>query len=193
MRTLELAKKAVERLAETAVTQKQFDAWKPQQQKQWLKDHPTSKFGKKEAPKAGKPIKQADMKKATNKINYTTLNLDKLKGTKKSGFSGMLHVEKNKQKVEEKDIRKWKKAIIAEHPNAKFFERTVETVGGPVKQTYAIDYQGSPFEHGAYNHRTNVGSYFIPLEVHYDIDGSYVQTKHKGKIIHTYKDGYKPK
>lgn len=52
---------------EVAVTQDQFDAWKPQQQKQWLKDHPTSKFGKKEATKSKGPIKQADLKKAAKK------------------------------------------------------------------------------------------------------------------------------
>lgn len=66
-KTLELAKKAVTRIAEVAVTQDQFDKWKPQQQKQWLKDHPTSKFGKKEATKSKEPVKQADLKKASNK------------------------------------------------------------------------------------------------------------------------------
>lgn len=64
IKTLELAKKAVSRLAEVAVTQKQFDAWTSAKKRQWLKDHPTSKFGKKEVHKAGKPIKQDTLKKA---------------------------------------------------------------------------------------------------------------------------------
>lgn len=69
MRTLELAKKAVERLAEVSVTQKQFDAWKPQQQKQWLKDHPTSKFGKKkETLEPTKPTE--DKKESPTKEKY---------------------------------------------------------------------------------------------------------------------------
>lgn len=54
MKTLELAKKAVTRIAEVAVTQDQFDKWNSTKKRQWLKDHPTSKFGKKEAKPAGK-------------------------------------------------------------------------------------------------------------------------------------------
>ncbi len=78
MHTLELAKKAVERLAEVAITQEHFDSWDSAKQKQWLKDHPNSKFGKKPAGKApkNKPIKQADLKKAatptTPKEKYVT-------------------------------------------------------------------------------------------------------------------------
>ncbi len=67
MKTLELAKKAVTRIAEVAITQEHFDSWDSRKQKQWLKDHPNSKFGKKEAPKAGRPIKQADLKKSSQK------------------------------------------------------------------------------------------------------------------------------
>lgn len=52
MKTLELAKKAVTRIAEVAVTQDQFDKWNSTKKRQWLKDHPTSKFGKKEATKS---------------------------------------------------------------------------------------------------------------------------------------------
>ncbi len=52
MKTLELAKKAITRIAEVAVTQDQFDAWNSTKKRQWLKDHPTSKFGKKPAGKA---------------------------------------------------------------------------------------------------------------------------------------------
>ncbi len=66
-RILELAKKAVTRIAEVAVTQKQFEAWNSTKKRQWLKDHPTSKFGKKEATKSKEPVKQADLKKASDK------------------------------------------------------------------------------------------------------------------------------
>ncbi len=32
-------------MKELALTQEQFDSWKKQEQRQWIKDHPTSKFG----------------------------------------------------------------------------------------------------------------------------------------------------
>lgn len=39
----------IEARLEVAVTQEQFDKWDHNKQRQWLKDHPNSKFGKKDS------------------------------------------------------------------------------------------------------------------------------------------------
>lgn len=54
-----------------AVTEKQFQGWDSKKQRQWLKDHPTSKFGKKSsAPNTNKPT---DKSKTSTPLNPKAL------------------------------------------------------------------------------------------------------------------------
>lgn len=75
MKTFEsaaLAKNAVSRLLEVAITEDQFKKWPTKQQRDWIRDHPNSKFAK-EAKKVEKPLtKKVEKPKASSddKKNY---------------------------------------------------------------------------------------------------------------------------
>ncbi len=60
-----IARKAATRLLEVAITEETFKKWSSKQQRDWIKDHPTSKFAKQEK-KAEKPSTKKGAPKSKN-------------------------------------------------------------------------------------------------------------------------------
>jgi len=73
-------------MLEVALTEKQFKGWPSHKQRQWLKDHPTSKFGKHETPHKTKKPNIAQNKNHVRKSEETDFDIQ---------MHEKLHPEKN--------------------------------------------------------------------------------------------------